>query len=94
MKKIICAIFFAFLAVQMATPAFSVSLERPRTRALVHAASLDCHAIGQKKADELGGQLARASPVVKDGQEACNIVVLIPAKDGNRPRRAEFVISN
>lgn len=53
---------------------------------------LDCHGIGQRKANEVGGQLAKATPVVRDGTEACQVVILIPAKNGNRPRRAEFVI--
>jgi hypothetical protein len=54
--------------------------------------ALNCHGIGQRKAGEVGGQLAKATPVVKDGKEACQVVILIPAKNGSRPRRAEFVI--
>jgi len=56
----------------------------------VHAA--DCHAIGQRYAAEAGGQLARATPEVRGGQQVCVIVVLLPAKDGQRPRRSEIVV--
>lgn len=55
-----------------------------------HAA--DCHAIGQRHAAQAGGQLARATPEVRDGQQVCVIVVLLPAKDGQRPRRSEIVV--
>lgn len=55
-------------------------------------AAPDCHAIGQRYAAQAGGQLARATPDVRGGQQVCVIVVLMPAKDGQRPRRNEIVV--
>lgn len=58
----------------------------------VPAHAADCHAIGQRYAAQAGGQLARATPEVRGGQQVCVIVVLLPAKDGQRPRRSEIVV--
>lgn len=55
-------------------------------------AAPDCHAIGQRQAAQMGGQLARATPEVRGGQQVCVIVVLMPARDGQRPRRNEIVV--
>lgn len=55
-------------------------------------ATPDCHAIGQREADRAGGQLARATLDNRGGQQVCVIVVLMPAKDGQRPRRNEIVV--
>mgnify|MGYP000940903332 CR=1 FL=1 len=52
----------------------------------------DCHAVGQREASRVGGQLARATPENRGGQQVCVIVVLMPAKDGQRPRRNEIVV--
>ncbi len=94
MKLVPVIITAAVIAVQSVVPGFARPLMRPSVGPVVQTVALDCHAIGQKKADELGGQLVKAGPVVKNGQEACLVVVLIPASDGKRPRRAEFVISD
>lgn len=56
------------------------------------ATAADCFAIGQQVAAQNGGTLARATPATQDGQPVCRIVVLLPAKEGERPRRAEFVV--
>lgn len=55
-------------------------------------ASGDCYAIGQSLAAQNGGTLARADSVNEGGQEVCKIVVLVPARDGKHPRRAEFTV--
>ncbi|MEO3998566.1 hypothetical protein [Mesorhizobium sp. CAU 1732] len=55
-------------------------------------ASGDCYSIGAQQAAQLGGQLARATPETRGGQTVCVIVVLMPAKDGQRPRREEIVV--
>jgi hypothetical protein len=55
-------------------------------------ASADCYAIGQQVAAQNGGTLAKANASTQGGQEVCVIVVLVPGKDGQRPRRAEFVV--
>ncbi|MBN9076945.1 MAG: hypothetical protein J0H84_12065 [Rhizobiales bacterium] len=56
------------------------------------AAAADCYSVGQRVAAQNGGQLARATPEAKRGKTVCVIVVLIPAKDGQRPRRAQIVV--
>jgi len=52
----------------------------------------DCYAIGQQIAAQNGGTLAMATPEERGGQRVCVIVVLVPGQDGQRPRRAEFVV--
>lgn len=52
----------------------------------------DCYSIGQQVAAENGGTLARASSDQRGGQAVCVIVVLVPGQNGERPRRAEFVV--
>jgi hypothetical protein len=56
------------------------------------AAAANCYSVGQQVAAQNGGQLAKATPATRQGKSVCVIVVLIPAKDGQRPRRAEIVV--
>jgi hypothetical protein len=56
------------------------------------AAAADCYSIGQRVAAQNGGQLAKVRPETRRGKNVCVVVVLIPAKDGQRPRRAEIVV--
>ncbi|OQM73601.1 hypothetical protein [Manganibacter manganicus] len=51
-----------------------------------------CYAIGQQVAAQKGGTLAKASQGSRGGQQVCVIVVLVPGKDGQRPRRTEIVV--
>jgi hypothetical protein len=55
-------------------------------------AASDCYAIGQQVAEQNGGTLAKASQSTRGGQAVCVIVVLVPGKDGQRPRRSEIVV--
>jgi hypothetical protein len=55
-------------------------------------AQSDCYSIGQQVAAQNGGTLARASQSNQGGQPVCVIVVLVPGKDGERPRRTEIVV--
>ncbi|MDQ0332181.1 hypothetical protein E0F66_13085 [Streptococcus pyogenes] len=52
----------------------------------------DCYAIGQEVAAQNGGTLAKASPSTRGGQPVCVVVILVPGKEGERPRRAEVVV--
>ena len=72
--------------------ALSAGLALAGGHAAPAAAAPDCHAIGQRHAAQAGGQLARATPETRNGQEVCVIVVLMPARDGQRPRRNEIVV--
>ncbi|WP_436118603.1 hypothetical protein [Phyllobacterium sp. LjRoot231] len=56
------------------------------------AFAADCSSVGQRVADSQGGTLARATSVVQNGKEVCVVVVLIPGKDGERPRRVEVAV--
>mgnify|MGYP006892260733 FL=1 len=51
-----------------------------------------CYAKGQQVAAQEGGTLAGAQAESRGGQTVCRIVVVVPARDGERPRRAEFVV--
>lgn len=66
-------------------------LQPSRSDAVITVAS-DCYAVGQQVAAQHGGQLAKASSSTRGGQAVCVIVVLVPGKDGQRPRRAEVVV--
>jgi hypothetical protein len=52
----------------------------------------DCYAVGEQVAAQNGGTLAKASPSTQGGRPVCVIVVLVPGKDGQRPRRTEIVV--
>ena len=56
------------------------------------AAAADCYGIGQQIAAQNGGQLANVREGSRGGQPVCVIVVLVPGKDGGRPRRQEFTV--
>lgn len=56
------------------------------------AAAADCYSIGQQIAEQNGGQLANVREANKGGQTVCVVVVLVPGKDGGRPRRQEFTV--
>jgi hypothetical protein len=58
----------------------------------VTTAAADCYAIGAQVAAQNGGTLAKASQQNRGGQTVCVIVVLVPGKDGQRPRRTEVVV--
>ena len=51
-----------------------------------------CYAIGAALAAQNGGTLAAATAKKSGGQNVCVIVVLIPGKNGDRPRRQQFVV--
>lgn len=52
----------------------------------------DCYAIGQGVAAQNGGTLAAARSATRGGRQVCVIVVLIPGKNGQRPRRQEIIV--
>jgi hypothetical protein len=58
----------------------------------VMVAAADCHSVGEQVAAQYGGTLARVSQQNRGGQTVCVVVVLIPAKDGQHPRRTEVVV--
>ena len=52
-------------------------------------AAADCYAVGEQVAAQYGGTLAKASASNRGGQTVCHIVVLVPGKGGQRPRRIQ-----
>jgi hypothetical protein len=64
----------------------------PELPELVINASQDCYAIGQQIAAREGGTLYNARADTRGGQPVCVVVVVIPGSDGQRPRRAEFMV--
>lgn len=94
--KTLCSLFRPVMTALCAVGLFAVSVEATPVRAaetgeyLVAAA--DCYSVGQQVADQHGGTLARASESSQGGQSVCVIVVLVPGKDGQRPRRVEVVV--
>src|SRR3954471_3610529 len=55
----------------------------------VETAAADCFSVGEQVAAQYGGTLAKASASNRGGQTVCHIVVLVPGKDGQRPRRIQ-----
>jgi hypothetical protein len=62
------------------------------TTAGAPAMAADCYSAGQRVADQNGGQLARVRPETRRGKTVCVVVVLIPPKNGQHPRRVEIVV--
>ena len=55
-------------------------------------AEADCYGVGEEIAAQNGGTLAKARSSTQGGQPVCVIVVLVPGRDGERPRRREIVV--
>jgi len=67
-------------------------LDMPAIDDQIVLAQSDCYSIGEQVAAQNGGTLAKASEQTRGGQAVCVIVVLVPGKDGQRPRRTEIVV--
>lgn len=76
----------------LASQAIALPVIEPSADQPVVLAAGDCYAIGQQVAAQNGGTLAKASQATRGGQQVCVIVVLVPGKDGQRPRRSEIVV--
>lgn len=79
----------AGLAVQPVQAARLDPVDLPSSVMLIAS---DCYAVGEQVAAQYGGTLAKASQSTQGGQPVCVIVVLVPGKDGQRPRRTEVVV--
>jgi hypothetical protein len=75
-----------------APSALAVPMIVPQAAEMVTPVASDCYAVGQQVAAQKGGTLAKASQATRGGRTVCVIVVLVPGKDGQRPRRAEIVV--
>ncbi|WP_412057630.1 hypothetical protein [Bartonella sp. DGB2] len=54
------------------------------------AFAADCTEVGKRVARQQNGKLARSTPEMQSGRNVCVVVVLIPAHDGEKPRRMEI----
>jgi hypothetical protein len=75
-----------------ASQAIATPVAVPEQAQPIVLAASDCYAIGQQVAEQNGGTLAKASQSTRGGQPVCVIVVLVPGKDGQRPRRSEIIV--
>lgn len=55
-------------------------------------AAADCASIGRQMAAESGGKLIQAAESNQGGRPVCVIMILLPARDGQPPRRDRQVI--
>ncbi len=95
MKKLSAFTLILGMAVAaVSSPAISANLPMvvPHKANLVVAAADDCAAAGQRVAAAQGGTLTKATPAVQGGRNVCVVVVLVPGRDGERPRRVEVAV--
>ncbi|MGL2349000.1 hypothetical protein ACOWKN_02725 [Helicobacter pylori] len=52
----------------------------------------DCAEVGKKVSSRQGGTLTRSTPIVRDGENMCVVVIVMPAHNGKKPRRVEVVV--
>lgn len=86
-RTISLSLIFALLTAQTAFAGPLQGLKIDAESQYLVQIEVDCFAVGQDKAAELGGELAKASPETVDGAPVCHLVVLVPGKDGARPKR-------
>ena len=60
--------------------------------AIAKAVEADCFAVGEDKAADLGGTLAKAKPDTEGGVPVCRLVIVVPGAEGERPKRVEIVV--
>ncbi|MET3560159.1 hypothetical protein ABID39_000851 [Bartonella japonica] len=53
-----------------------------------------CVEVGKKIATQENGVLVRLKPVVQDGKNMCMVVIVVPARDGEKLRRVEVFVPN
>ncbi|GAA4660139.1 hypothetical protein GCM10023262_04860 [Bartonella pachyuromydis] len=52
----------------------------------------ECAEVGKKVSARENGVLVRSKPVVQDGKDMCDIVVVVPARNGEKLRRVEVSV--
>lgn len=52
----------------------------------------DCYAIGEAVAAQNGGTLASANDAQQNGTPVCQVIIVVPAKEGERPKRMEIIV--
>lgn len=98
MKKLLafsalCALTLAFGLLAFGPQAFAGPVKTAADAAdLTVPVEVDCYAVGEQIAQQNGGTVAKAAPVSQDGQPMCKIVILVPASDGEPPKRMDFIV--
>ncbi|MCT8991623.1 hypothetical protein NYR54_15195 [Chelativorans sp. SCAU2101] len=95
MKQVHSIIFklASTLAALALTAGFLLGQQPPAgAQVLLAQGAPDCFAIGQQVAAQQGGTLAGAQAENRGGQTVCRIIVLVPARGGERPRRMEVTV--
>lgn len=86
-----------FRTIAIATNAFAFAVSgavaapvalQPKKVELLQTVQADCYAIGERVAAEMGGRLASVS----SSGGNCVVTVLIPAQNGQPPRRERVVV--
>lgn len=67
-------------------------MERHPSQAGVLVAQGGCSAAAREAAQQSGGQVLSVQTANQGGRTVCVVTVLIPAQDGNRPRRQTITI--
>ncbi len=92
-KWLAAALFAATLPLAPAAAGtVAVAPSVPEAALPVVTVQSSCNAVGQQMAAQNGGTLHSATAQNQGGQTVCHIVVLVPAKDGQRPRRIESTV--
>ncbi|TWG99321.1 hypothetical protein L598_001500000440 [Mesorhizobium sp. J18] len=73
-------------------PVRAMPLADPKPESLVQPVAVNCYAIGRQIALQRGGELMQATAVNSGGRTMCRVVIRVPGRDGERPRRAEFMV--
>ena len=81
-----------FCILILAAPADALPAVNPTPPERTTLVAGDCYAVGRRVAAQNGGTLAAARAATRGGQSVCVVVVLIPGKNGQRPRRREIVV--
>lgn len=89
--SVLAAATFAVLA-GLPTVAKAFPPAKPSTPSIFVEVAANCYAVGQRIAAQKGGQLMQASESTRGGKTVCHIVIRIPGREGQRPRRAEFTV--
>jgi hypothetical protein len=76
-------------ATLVATQAIAAPADEAVATGETIVAAADCYSVGEQVASQYGGTLAKASASTQGGRTVCKIVVLVPGKDGQRPRRVQ-----
>ncbi len=69
-----------------------LSAAMPDRAPLATPVAANCYSVGQQVAAERGAELARADLKTRGGQPVCVVVLLVPGKAGERPKRQEVVV--